>query len=493
MQLKCLAKADSISGANAAAARKLQECILKEAKDAVLAELCRKVVAPLLHVPASEAPVPTLLKDAVEVRFSAKSDADAARIAKAVASRIPWLAFKEQVRKKDGSEWTFSFNPKAFERQIQALKKFDKGAASAVLAKTFVRLSIGKVQESVKTAASPSALSLRPGCLSLSAFGIGTGKAYTKTMLNKAVESGIANLGSAAPVASAVLELARSKGAKSAMIELPMSARDIAIAEKELFPLAAAVSALHVNPKLSAAFVSDGGFVLYSGKRPVGRMGKELDGRILLKDAVRMCEAECGRYGDPSKLLDVLDAEGKRKDERMEELFNDLAKHVLTHSSGPAAKAAKMLAAAAGIKGALDWHGFSKVVGDAAEEIRAKRSHPFASSLQDVVVELNRGRNVVDPRRIKWEADIVQGRLDWLGAVIADVLEEEVMNNAKTVQSLSCTVDWLQNEVQCALSMKYLGSEGIRASFQPCGSIAPKKWRLQLQDIMETGPKWSEM
>ena len=104
---------------------------------------------------------------------------------------------------------------------------------------------------------------------------------------------------------------------------------------------------------------------------------------------------------------------------------------------------------------------------------------------------MNSGRNVVDLSRILWEADILRNRLDWLGALMADVLEDEVCASARAMQTLSCTVDWMQNEGPCSLSLRYLGSSGIRISFQPCGAIAPKSWKLQLQNIMSTGAEWS--
>ena len=493
IQLKILSKADSITGTSASKVRRLQEGILKEAKNIVDAEICRKIIAPLLKVPPLEAPPAVLLKDAVEVRLAAGSDAEASKIAKAVVSKASWLVLKEQAKKKDGSEWTFNLNPKEFERQLAALKKFGKDDASLALLQTIIRLSFCKEQKSAKIAEKPSASALKEGSLSLSAFGISVGKPYTKSALDKAVEASIQKMGAAIPVVNAVFSLAHSKHESYAMVAHPMSSRDTARAEKELLPLVSAVSVLHSNPKLSVVFNGESGFILYYGKRPVGRMGKDMKDGLLLKDAIKLCEAECGKYGNSSVLLDVLDAEGKRKEERLAELFNDLAKHIKIHSSGPAARAARLLANAAGINGIPDWNAFSKVIGDAAEEIRAHRTHPFIASLKDAVSEMNKGRGVLDLWKIKWEADIVQGSLDWLGAIIADVLEDEAMKNSRAVQALSSTVDWLENKVHCALSMKYQGSAGIRVAFKPCTMhIAPKKWRLQLQDIMKSGPKWSE-
>ena len=89
MQLKCLAKADSIRGTSDSCTRRLQAELLKEAKDAVQMELCRKILAQLLRVPAIDAPPPVMLKDAIEIRLAAETEADAAKIAKAVISRVP--------------------------------------------------------------------------------------------------------------------------------------------------------------------------------------------------------------------------------------------------------------------------------------------------------------------------------------------------------------------------------------------------------------------
>ena len=491
MQLKSLAKADSINGSSAFCFKKLLSEILKEAKNVVFAEACKKVLAPLMHIPAVDVPHPVLLQDAVEVRLAALPYNDASRIVRTAMNKLPWLDLKSQAKGMDGSVWTFSFNPKFFSDQVSRLKKFDHGNAVKALSEAFVRISFCGRQE--KTSVERNVPStIRPGSLSLEAFGIRKGKAYTKSALDKTIDGSIQKTGSAAPIVNAVLALARSSFAKFVLVSHPMTQKDISTAESELRQLAFAVSALHCNPKLSVVF-NDRGFVLYFGKRPVGRMGKVLAGKTMLKDAVKMCEAECGKRGNSSKLLDVLDAEGMTGEDCLAELFNDLVKHIQTHSSGAAAKAAKRLALAAGIKEQPSWQMFSSVVEAAAEEIRSHRSHPFITNIKDAVTELNRGRGVVDPRTIKWEVDIVQNRLDWLGAVMADVLEDEVARNSRAVESLSCTIDWLQNVVQCALSIKYQGSEGIRVSFQPCGKIVPRKWRLELQDIMKSGPKWSEI
>lgn len=491
MKLKSLEKADSIIGTPAICAKRLLAETVKDAKELALNELCKKVLAPLLHVPLTDIPMPVATGGAVEVRLSAKGDSDAARIVKTAMARSPWLKLKAKTKDKNGSAYAFCLDSKAFADQLKNLKKFDVAIAVRVLEETVVKMTFLKEQEKAKVESNVRPM-LGPGSLSLSSFGLSEGKKYTKAALDKAVDAGIQKSGCAIPILNAVAGLARSNVRKSVVVSHPMASRDLAIVEKAFLPIAAAIAALHANPKLTAMFTEDG-FVLYSGKRPVGRMGDSLLGRIKLRDAIKQCERECGKYGNPSKLLDVLDAEGQQKDKRLAELFNDLAKHIQTHSSGPAAKAALKLKKAAGISGPLDWNAFQKVVQDAAREIRAHGSHPFISNVKDVVAELNQGRGVLDLWKIKWEADIALGRLDWLGTIIADVLEDEVMSNSRAVQSLSCTVDWLQNTVPCALSLKYQGSEGIRVAFEPCKAFVPRKWKIELQGMMESSPGWSPM
>lgn len=489
--LKSLAKADSISGTPATCIKRLLAEMIKDAKELALNELCKRVLAPLLRVPLKDIPYPVVSGNAVEVRLSAKTDSDAERIAKTAMAKSPWLKFKAKKKDKNGSVYAFCLDAKAFSSQIQKLKKFNPALAIQALEETSVKITFLKEQEKAKVEASVRPV-LGPGSLSLSSFGLSERQKYTKTALDKAVNAGIQKTGSAIPILNAIVGLARKNSRKVVMVPHPMATRDLAIVEKAFLPIAAAIAALYANPKLTVMF-TDSGFVLYSGKRPVGRMGDPLLGRIKLRDAVKQCEKDCGKYGNPSKLLDVLDAEGQHKEKRLSELFNDLAKHIRTHSSGPAARAALKLKKAAGIEGPLDWNEFHKVVQDAAKEIRAHRSHPFISNVKDVVSELNKGRGVLDLWKIQWEVDIALDRLNWLGTIIADVLEDEVMNNSRAVQSLSCTVDWLQNTVPCALSLKYQGSEGIRVAFEPCKAFSPRNWKIELQGIMESAPGWSPL
>ena len=489
IKLKSLAKADSISGTPATCIKRLLAEMIKDAKELALNELCKKVLAPLLHVPLTDIPQPVVSGNSVEVRLSAKTDSDAARIVKAAMAKSPWLKLKAKTKDRNGSVYAFCLDSKAFANQIKSLKKFNPALAVQALEEASIKITFLKEQEKAKVETNIRPV-LGPGSLSLSSFGLSEGKKYTKAALDKAVDAGIQKAGSAIPILNAVVDLARNNSRKVVMVAHPMATRDLAIVEKTFLPIAAAIAALHANPKLTAMFMGSN-FVLYSGKRPVGRLGDSLLGKIKLRDAVKRCEKECGKYGNPSKILDVLDAEGQQKEKRLSELFNDLAKHIQTHSSGPAARAALKLKKAAGIEGPLDWNAFYKVVQDAAKEIRAHRSHPFISNIKDVVSELNKGRGVLDLWRIKWEADIALDRLDWLGIIIADVLEDEVMKNSRAVQSLSCTVDWLQNTVPCALSLKYQGSSGIRVAFEPCKAFAPRNWKIELQGIMESSPGWS--
>ncbi len=490
MLLKCLQRADSLSGTPQAKAKALAKEALKDAKELAASELCRKILAPALRVPVGNAPVPVVSGSDVDVRIAVKSDADAARIAQQAAGKATFLQLKSKSKSAKGSTWIFSLNPKAFERQLASLKKFDRKQAETVLSSVTVRLSFLKETpaEKIEESGAPKSV-LNASSLSHASFGIQKGKAYSKAALDRLVDAGLAKCQSIFPILKAVLDLARNGSSKQITVRHPASARDLAIAEDAFLPIAAAVSALHSNPKMQVKF-TDSGFSLLLGKRPVGRFGPSLRGR-LLRNLIRQCADECGAYGNPSRLLDVLDAEGQRKDVQIRELFNDLAKHVTTHSSGIAAKSALLLKEAAGVSGRLDWSGFDKALEKAKEDLRFGGRSLFVSNLQDAVVQMNSGRNVVDASRIQWEADILRNRLDWLGSLMADILEYEVCASARAMQTLSCTVDWMQNEVPCSLSLRYLGSSGIRISFQPCGAIVPKNWKLQLQNIMSTGAEWS--
>lgn len=486
--LSCLQKADSIGGSEQAKAKRLTADALKDAKNLVYAELSKKIIAPLMRIPQASAPVPVPVDGGVELRLPVKTDADAQRIARSVEQKAKFL------KKKESKEllWTFSLNPDSFVHQTSRLKKFGGSLAASILSKILVKLAFSKEIPTETPAQSTGAPrpSLAQKALLPKQLGLVLNKPYTQAALDKAVDKGVQKLQNAAPVLNAVLHLAREGIERPVMVAHPMAAKDIAIAQNEFLPIAAAVSALHENPKLTVSFSANGEFVLYSGKRPTGRFGKSLQG-ILLKDAVELCQKTCGQYGNPDRLLDVLDAEGQRKEKQIAELFNDLAKHIATHSSGPAAKAAKRLAKAAGIEGKPDWNGFKKVVAEAAMGIRMTGMHPFTDMLRETVEELNAKRNVIDDRQIRWESDILRMNLDWLGSLIADILEEEVAVSAKARQALSCTVDWLQNAVQCELSIRYLGSAGLRIQFKPCQKISPKNWRLELQGIMKDGPSWS--
>ena len=487
MILRALQKADSISGTVSAKQKRLLAEVLKDVKVLAAAEVCRKILAPLLKVSAASAPVPSIAGDAVEIVLAVKSVSDAARIAGTVAQKSKWLVKQEQKK----TVWTFSLNPDSFAAQLGRLKKYGRGEAEGVLGRALLKIKFqtGTQSSGEKVQGSGFRSVLRKGMASPSGIGLKNNIEYTKASLDKAVDEGILKSGAAMPILAAAARLARGGAKRSVNVAHPLSSRDLDLAEGEFLPVAAAVSALHANPKLRLKFTDDG-FVLKLGKRPIGRFGRDLS-KARLGDAVRMCARECGKYGDPSKLLDVLDADGKRKDECLKELFNDLAKHIVSHSSGPAAKAAKRLKKAAGIREHLDWSSFIKAVRAAGRDIRMLGSHPMVEGLKGAAEDLATGWSLNFLKRVRWEDDIMQGNLDWLGMVIADVLEEEIAQSSRAMTALSSTVDWLTNSMHCSLSFKYQGSEGIKVSFSPCQKIAPRKWKLELQEIVNGRAGWS--
>lgn len=315
-------------------------------------------------------------------------------------------------------------------------------------------------------------------------------KKYTLKEFDVLVDKSLWKHPLAISVLAVVLCNARTLSRQPKMIQSLLYLKDLEIIEKNFLPVAAATSALHANPSCTVMFVDDKTFVLFNRKRPVGRYGKPL-GKKTITQLFAECRKECGNIpGQEKAILDVLDAEGKSKDKQLKELFNDLSKHIITHSSGIAARSAKKLKSAAGIDGRVDWSIFKKSLDDASKRVKDLGYDPMVPKMEKTVKELHAGRNVLSIGRMNWMKIFETKDFDWLGRLSADILEDEVNRKPPAIDALSSVANWAENNINCSLVINYVGSEGVRISFTPAKKIDINKWKLELQDITKSGAKW---
>ena len=324
-------------------------------------------------------------------------------------------------------------------------------------------------------------------------LGLKTNVKYSMKRLDAIVDHGISQHPNAIEVAKAILYLARNRSKRKMMVKSGLVVRDLNLIQKNFLIVAAAVSALHSNPKMKVMFHNDG-FVLFLKNNPVGRFGKEIKKNETMKSLFEACRNECGAFpGKASAIMDVLDAEGKKKEHKLKELFNDFAKHMITNSSGPAAKAAAKLKKTAQITEQLKWNTFKKSFDVAAKHVREIDFDPMVKDMAKTVRELNHGRNVLNIASMRWTDIFRKKDLSWLGTLTADILEDEVNTKSQAVQALSCVANWMENNVLCSLNIKHVGSEGEVVVLTPCRTFKVHKWNIELQDIMKSGPKWKKV
>ena len=316
-------------------------------------------------------------------------------------------------------------------------------------------------------------------------------KKYAKKELNALIEHEIYNYhGSAFDLASNLMDIANGKEKLILNLKNNLFGRDLEMIERNFLPAMAALSTLHVNPDFKIMFIDDWTFVVFDRLRPIGRFGKPID-KMPIRQRFLECKKECGSFpGNDKAILDVLDAEGKKKDKQLQELFNDLAKHTKTHSGGVAARTARKLKNAVGVDGKIDWNIFKKSVDGISKRVKDLGYDPNVKRMETAVRDIHAGRSVLPISSMKWDKIFENKDLDWLGALTADVLEDEVNKNPKAMDALNCVANWMENKIACKLDIRIIGSEGVRISFSPAGKLHFRKWKLELQDILKKGPKW---
>ena len=266
--------------------------------------------------------------------------------------------------------------------------------------------------------------------------------------------------------------------------------KDLKILEKNFFPVLSALSTLSANPKFDVMFVDDDEFVVFNRKKPVGRFGKPI-GKMLMRDKFKLCQEECGNfYGDKKSILDVLDAEGKKDKEQLKEIFNDLSKHVTTHSCGVAARSALKLKKAIGTNGKINWKIFDEAVSGASKRVRDLGNDPMIDKMKKAVTEIHSGRNVLNLRAMKWKKIFETKDFNWMGRLAADVLEDEVNKNASALEALKNVANWAENRIECRFRLRTFAANQAKVNFVPAKRLVERKWKLELQDIMKSGARW---
>lgn len=389
---------------------------------------------------------------------------------------------------------------KTFSKQLEKLNSLQQKVALEVMKSKCI-----KIEMSVQTKASSNPEKRHKNVIkrmtrsilvetALTPFSLGLklDVKYPQDKLDSIVDKGICKYPNAIELIKGILTQARKCSKRKIMIQSGLVNRDLMIIQKNFLIVASAVSALHVNPKLTVMFTKDG-FVLFNRNRPVGRFGKKVKEKSM-KALFARCEKECGAFPGKSKaIMDVIDAEEKKKDERLKEVFNDFAKHIKTNSGGPAAKAAKKLKKTAQVTEELKWSTFKKSFDEAAKHVKEIDFDPMVKDMEKTIKELNQGRNVLNLATMKWMDIFRKKNLKWLGTLVADILEEEVNKKPSALEALSCVANWLENEVDCKLEIKHIGSEGESVVLTPCKPFKSNKWKIELQDIMKSGPKWKKV
>ena len=387
---------------------------------------------------------------------------------------------------------------KRFANQLAKLSDVKKKVATDILedyailivihlkgGKKEIAKEIGKIKKTSKKS------TLTSNSLTFHDLGLKLKIKYSIDVLDSIIDDKIKKYESAYALLSAILDHARELNEKSGRIRSDLVIHDLHIVETNFLLVAAAVSALHANPKAKLMFTSNDSFVLFDKKRPLARFGKALDSKMPMKKKFEMCRKECGAFpGNSKAIMDVLDAEGKKGAAAVKELFNDLSKHVVTHSSGVASKAAKRLKTAAAIESKINWQSFNTAFSEAAKHVKEIKYSPMVERMEAAVKELHRNRNVLKLGQMKWQEIFEKKKLDWLGALSADILEDEVNMKKEAKEALSCVANWMENVVECSLRVHHLGTVGDEFRLSPCKKFKFKTWQIELQDIMKSGPKW---
>jgi len=332
--------------------------------------------------------------------------------------------------------------------------------------------------------------------LSPYAFGFKVGSSWTADRLNKAFDSVIQSpkYSSAAGILNAVLGLARSRSSREKLVKSEMSAMELGMIQSEFLWAGAVSSALNVNPNLRARFVRDG-FALLERNRPVGRFGG-YSPKMKFKDAIMKCSIDCGTLpGDRNRVFNVLDAdEASSTVRKMEELFEDMTRFKMQNPKCPAAELADRLQEATPIEGRFTWNRFFNAVNESVRESRhSGELSGTALKLKETAEMFGNSRGLFNASKMNWMRIFNEMDWTWLGMLIADTLEDSINSENPAVETISSVVDWIENCVDCRLSIRNSGSAGIRVSLSPCKRIVPSKWKLELQGLLVSGPSWSKI
>ena len=500
MELQAIRKILSKSGAESSLEKLMVQELQKELKILVKRHVLEKVISRMVP----NLPEMTVKNGMDCIPLSMPSQTAAARLPGKLLA-LKWIKIHSKKITPQSGFIVFGINLEAYASQMLKLDEGKRSIMARAADKALFLVDIfikkpatrpsrpsSSAKDKAKTPqrqTQPVRNVLGPGAFTIEDFDIKKGVRYTAAKLNSLVQKGLMKHPNAIELTATIMHLAKLKSKRKVHVKSTLSMRDLMTVQKNILVIAAAVSALTVNPKLIVVFV-DEGFVLFLDRRPAGRFGRELN-ESTLRALFKICREECGTIpGNKQAILDVLDAEGKKKDKQLKELFNDFSKHIITNSSGPAARAALKLKNVTKVQGKFDWTSFKKAFDVAATHVKEIDYDPMVDQMEKAVKEIHRGRNVLNIYSMDWMNTFLKKKLDWLGALTADILEDEVNSKAKAREALSCVANWKENLVDCQLSIKHLGTVGEEVVFVPCRKFKIEKWKIELQDIMKSGSRW---
>lgn len=503
MELASIKKLKSRNGTSKVLRTFFKKEIMSELVKLASTELARRALVPIL----GKCPPISLGEygPELEIEFAAQSDANK------LVSRIKAINIFEidhwEKTKGTSSMIVVGFDRKTISHQLKSLPSEKKEIAFDVLDDCAISIAVhikgkqktilnskGKkgAEKESNSKTMPKRSILTASALTLHDLGLNLKTKYSIKVLDAIVDKGIQKYAPAVELLSAILKHARELNKKPERVRSSLVVYDLGIVEKNFITTAAAVSALHANPKALLMFTSKTSFVLFDGKRPLARFGSKLPAKMTMKKKFEECRKECGTFpGNTKAIMDVLDAEGKTKDAAVKELFNDLSKHVVTNSSGVASRAAKRIRKAMAIQSRIDWQSFNTAFSEASKHVKEIKYSPMVERMEDAVKELHRKRNVLKLGQMKWQEIFEKKKLDWLGALTADILEDEVNRKKDAKLALSCVANWMENVVECSLRVHHLGTVGDEFKLEPCKTFTFRNHEIELQDIMKSGPKWT--
>ena len=502
MELQSLKKLKTRTGTPKVLQSFFQQELIKDLAKLASEELNRRVLTPIVGTCPSIKPS----KYGVEIEVEVVNVSDALTIVNRTKT-ITTFNVDHYVKTTGASSLlVIEVNQKLIARQLSELSTEKKSIALDVLNESAISISIhvkGRKKEDLSkkpikkkasnkpTITTPKKSILTASALTISDLGLRLKTKYNIRMLDSIIDKAIKKYVPAVPLLSAILKHARELNDKPERIKSALVVHDLNTIEKNFLVAVAAVSALHANPKALLMFVTKTSFVLLEKKRPLARFGKKLDAKMPMKKRFEECRKECGSFpGSTKAIMDVLDAEGKKNNAAVKELFNDLSKHVITNSGGVAAKAAVKFKKAAVIESRINWQSFNTAFSEAAKHVKEIKYSPMVERMEAAVKELHRNRNVLKLGQMKWQEIFEKKKLDWLGALSADILEDEVNMKKEAKEALSCVANWMENVVECSLKVHHLGTVGDEFILSPCKKFKFKTWQIELQDIMKSGPKW---